>query len=125
MSSNTVKTMIKHYVNKYLDFLFIATDDSAINKKGAVGIYVRQLEHSFSVRLSDCAPMFQVQMIAMIRALRKIPVKFSRVIILSDSRAACDSLEITGVSKYFKEYRSLTPPHIMKIRIAYFLVMKA
>lgn len=44
-------------------------------------------------------PIFQAEMIVMILALCKISVNFSKVIVLSDSRAACDSLERNGVFK--------------------------
>lgn len=90
---------MKYYANTFPDFLITATDDSVINKKSGVEIYVYQLEYSFSVCVLDCTPIIQVKIIAMIPALCKIPVNFSKVNFLSDSRVACDSLEKRGVSK--------------------------
>lgn len=109
---------MKYYVDTFPDFLILATDGSVIIETGGVGIHFRQLEYSFSARLPGYTPIFQGEMTAMIFSLGKIPANFAAVIVLSDSRGVCDPLEMGGLSKYFKEFGSLTPPHIMGMGLA-------
>lgn len=121
-------TSVRDYVNTFPGFLrsletvrkpgflTIATDGSVINEKAAEAIYVLQLEYSFSVCLS-ITPIFQAKMIAMIFAPHEIPASFAKVNFLTP--VPCNSLEKGGVSKCFKEFCSLTLPHIVKIRLAW------
>lgn len=119
LTSAMIVSVVQDYLNGYRDHLQIATDGSVIQEKAGIGIYVRHLEFSFSVRLPDYIPIYEAEMLAMLLALRKVPATFTKVVILSDSRSVSDTLGRGVESKLFREFCGALPAHITEVRLVW------
>lgn len=63
------------------------------------GIYFPLLDAQQPVRIPNCAPVYEAELLATLLALRRIPVQFFKVYIISDSLFVISSLSI-GCNSY-------------------------
>ncbi|XP_072145416.1 uncharacterized protein [Dermacentor andersoni] len=97
----------------------IATDASSCEEKAGVGIYSPSLNWSFSLRLPDYTSVFHAELLAIVLALRKLPIHITRVIIVTDSLSVCSALTASTKSPTGNTFYSLAPPHLSLVHIVW------
>ena len=95
----------------------IATDASVHDEKAGVGIASQSLGWSFSVRLPNFTPVFEAELVAIILALRKLPLNEISAIIITDSLSVCTALTTSDKSRALMTFRTLVPPQLKFLKL--------
>lgn len=114
-----IKAILEDHLSKLDTNIVIATDASVYEEKAGVGITSLSLDWSFSIRLPDFTPIYQAELLAIILALRKLPLSITEVVILTDCLSVCSSLTAPNMSCTLEVFYSLVPRHLRFIRLVW------
>lgn len=84
-----------------------------------MGIYSPSLDWSFSLRLPDYTSVFQAELLAIVLALRKLPLHITKAVIVTDSLSVCSALNASTNSTALNTFYTLAPPHLRLVHLVW------
>lgn len=109
-----LEALLAAHINRFPSHLVAATDASVSGELAGAGIVFPQLDAQFPIRLPDYTPIFESELLALILALRMVPLAFRKVLLLSDSLSVITALANPSAA-LLQSLLSLTPSHITEI----------
>ncbi|XP_064479217.1 uncharacterized protein LOC135392437 [Ornithodoros turicata] len=121
----TLQRTLTDHLNRYAQYLIVATDASLSEERAEAGLFFPQLCFQFPVRLPDFTPPFDSEFLTMALALRRVPPAFEQVLLQSDSLSLISALASpTGFLSSSESLASilvrLATPHLRKAIITWF-----
>lgn len=84
--------MFEYHLTQSVIDKVIATDVPMNEEKTGVGIFLESVSTSHALRFPDFTPIFLAALSAIIIALRKLPLNYRTIVIVTDSLTECTSL---------------------------------
>ncbi|XP_064469746.1 uncharacterized protein LOC135384474 [Ornithodoros turicata] len=111
---NKLEVILNRHIDRFPEHLVVATVASVSGQRAGVGLVFPRLDGHFPIRLPDYIPVFESEFLAIVLALRMVPARNCKTLLLSDSLSVITSLANPS-SPLLQLLASLTPPHISEI----------
>ncbi|XP_064482872.1 uncharacterized protein LOC135395709 [Ornithodoros turicata] len=111
---NKLEVILNRHIDRFPEHLVVATDASVSGQRAGVGLVFPRLDGHFPIRLPDYIPVFESEFLAIVLALRMVPARYCKTLLLSDSLSVISSLANPS-SPLLQLLASLTPPHISEV----------
>ncbi|XP_064470301.1 uncharacterized protein LOC135385055 [Ornithodoros turicata] len=112
--SPRLEALLSAHINQFPSHVVVATDASVSAQLAGAGVVFPQLDCHCPIRLPDYTPVFESELLAMILALRMVPLTFPRILLLSDSLSVITALA-SPPSEWLELLQALSPSHITEV----------